>query len=366
MNHEFTQPNLHVALIHFPIGLFIVGVAIETFCMLFARRSSARIAGRWMILLGTIFCVPTVFSGLYAMRDVMQTGDLVGGSWNETLAQSPIANNPAAWEAMTDHLWLSVGATLAAMVLVCGWIAMSNAWRRLLGPVVLVGLIASSGAMLASAHHGGELVHVFRVTTQGDMKPGESQRVEPSTQPSTFHDTLLAVAPPLQSHVIVGGLTFAIAWLSLALSIRAVCESSAVAPSDLERIDPPIQIKRTPVARYWWLAAVLAFSAIASGWWYLANESGQWTFAGLLNLVRTERELSSQFLTRRVVHIASGSLLLILSIVLGLLTRFAPRSRFVITLLGLLVFVALVVQVWVGVVMLLDSSAGPVTVFAES
>ena len=72
MNDELIQPNLHIAIVHFPIALLVVGVLLETFSFLGWRRSTLRVAARWMILLGAVLSAPTATSGIYALSDVNQ------------------------------------------------------------------------------------------------------------------------------------------------------------------------------------------------------------------------------------------------------------------------------------------------------
>src|SRR5687768_10037846 len=89
---ELVNPNFHVILIHFPIGLLLTGTLIELFSFLGWRRSGFRIAGRWMILLGALLAIPTAFAGIYALSDVvrMQNAAPLDGTWSQTLAGSPI------------------------------------------------------------------------------------------------------------------------------------------------------------------------------------------------------------------------------------------------------------------------------------
>jgi uncharacterized membrane protein len=344
---EFTQPNLHVALVHFPIGLFVTGVLVETWCMLLARKSTLRQAGRWMILLGTILSVPVVMSGLYAMQDVMKTGELIGAPWQQTLDESPIAKNPAAWEAMTDHLWLSVGATAAALLAVCVYIAMSDAWRSRMGWLVHIVLLLACVTMGVAAHHGGELVHVHAVTT---TQPIDS--VAPTTSPTAF-DTFASLFPPMQGHVIFAGLTVAVACVALAVSVRV---QSVVIEEG---------VPKPPFARYVWLGVLLVLITTLTGWWYLANASDQWSMEKLFALLEKEREVAGTFFTRRTIHLVGGSVLFFSTIILGLLSWLKPRSSVALTLVGLVVFASLAAQVWVGTVLLLDGTQGPVTTFAE-
>ena len=70
MAKEFINPNLHVILIHYPLGLLVVGTLIELFSFLGWRNSAFRAAGRWMLLIGILSLTPTMFSGLYALADV--------------------------------------------------------------------------------------------------------------------------------------------------------------------------------------------------------------------------------------------------------------------------------------------------------
>ena len=69
MADRFIVPNLHVALLHFPIALLLLGTAIEVFSFLW-RRSGVRIAARWMILLGALSMLPAAASGMFAFSDV--------------------------------------------------------------------------------------------------------------------------------------------------------------------------------------------------------------------------------------------------------------------------------------------------------
>src|SRR5687767_14569856 len=101
---EFINPNLHVILIHYPLGLLVVGTLIELFSFLGWRRSAFRVAGRWMLLIGILSLPPTMFSGLYALADVnksSQTPD--DATWQEARQMSPIQGE--AWEFMTRHAW---------------------------------------------------------------------------------------------------------------------------------------------------------------------------------------------------------------------------------------------------------------------
>ena len=69
MTKEFINPNWHVLLIHYPLGVFVLGMVVELFSLLY-RGTSLRAAGRWMILIGALSAVPTALTGIYAFANV--------------------------------------------------------------------------------------------------------------------------------------------------------------------------------------------------------------------------------------------------------------------------------------------------------
>lgn len=159
--NSLIQPNLHIALVHFPIALLAIGTAIEVFCFLGWRRSSFRTAGRWMILLGALCSMPVAFSGLYAMVDVMARSGAPDGytSFAELKSLSAVHADESAWRHLERHLWLQVAATGAAMLVVLLWIACSDVWRRTLRLSLTLLLVAAVTVTLIGAHVGGKLVY---------------------------------------------------------------------------------------------------------------------------------------------------------------------------------------------------------------
>ena len=120
MQPQFINPNFHVILIHYPLALIGVGLLIELFAFLW-RRSTFRMAGRWMLL------VPAATSGLQAMSDVNRTPDTQSSNWAETRAASPIQGH--AWEMMKDHAWLNASGTAIFLLVMVLWLGASDAWR---------------------------------------------------------------------------------------------------------------------------------------------------------------------------------------------------------------------------------------------
>src|ERR1700677_291341 len=103
MASKIINPNLHVAFIHYPLGLLVAGAVIELFSFLWPR-SGIRAAAKWMILLGALSAVPATFSGLYALRDIAATQNtIVDGPWVDVRAASPLLSQPPVWKMLEQH-----------------------------------------------------------------------------------------------------------------------------------------------------------------------------------------------------------------------------------------------------------------------
>jgi len=230
--HHVISPNLHAILIHYPLGLIIVGVLIELFSFLW-RRSGFRAAGRWMILIGVASAIPAVTSGMYALYDVM--GDQMATTRKDMIAAAPL--NDHQWHLIRDHIKLNAVATGVMAIAVVFWIGSSDRWRhRLHWPILLV-LIFGVGSMIAGAWHGGEMVYsqgvAVRVTEPSMSNPAQNKEGEHShgqeNQPKTQLGKILhsiktpveRVADMVDVHVISAGWTVALALLTLGLSMRA-------------------------------------------------------------------------------------------------------------------------------------------------
>src|SRR5678815_5910799 len=100
---EFINPNWHVILIHYPIGLLTIGLVVEIISC-FKPKGGFRAAGRWMIAIGAVLAVPTLTSGLYAFRDTVSNDPIMlEQNWHEVAADSPW--NDTQWEFMSRHIW---------------------------------------------------------------------------------------------------------------------------------------------------------------------------------------------------------------------------------------------------------------------
>jgi hypothetical protein len=95
------------------------------------------------------------------------------------------------------------------------------------------------------------------------------------------------------------------------------------------------------------------------GWWVLLrSESVQnlWDFGGLWN---QHIKISD----RRMVHVIAAGAIVFLPLILSLVARFSPRKRGLIFGLGLLLILAVALQVWLGILLMWDTPDGAVVRF---
>jgi len=401
---EFINPNWHVILIHYPLGVFVLGVLIELLSV-FYRRGTLRSAGRWMILLGALLSIPTALTGLYALGNVARMNLPAGVDadvpWRTVVDSARLSNEQ--WEHLRQHAWVQAGATALAVLLVVVGLGSSDTWRRRLYFPLLLGLLFSLVAMLYGAWHGGEMVyrHGTAVLVNDAKAPvPDATGTQPADsaageQVQAKHSVEYFV-PPLQLHVTLAGLAVAVALGALGLSFRAVnVAGDAAALADAEReldaperdmlYQPPVPRgpaamdvvrslnpdtdvtgapRRLPVSRLWLLASLLAIGAASAGAWFLVKEeAGTWDPKQLWAMVKPA---GGNTMSRQFLHVATGAVIILTPLLLALVTRVSRRPRVSLTLLALLLLAAVVVQVWLGTLLLLDTSQGPVTRFNTS
>ncbi len=411
METEFVSPNWHVALVHFPLALLIVGTLIELFSFLW-RRHGFRAAGRWMILLGALSGIPTALAGVYALNDVARMGlnpALAEGPWREVAAASPLS--PAQWDMLEDHVWLQASATLLAVLASILWIACSDLWRGRLHLPLLLLLLVSVGLTVAGAWHGGEAVYRYGTGVSAIHPPPQALAQVPpvaraapgaaATAPSTAaaapaapaavheHSTpaveteprsrIEYYAPPLELHVVLAGTTVAIALAALGLSIRKITQGPPVTQVDhiAAALGPPptligaegaeieplpqatepqdVSIPRVPASRFWMLAFFLALLTAAGGLWVLSGDTGNWDVKEMWEDVRQN--------ARQYIHVLTGGAIAVLSLILAAFARWAPRQRWLLVIFALLLLLAVALQVWLGVLLMYDGMEGPLTKF---
>jgi uncharacterized membrane protein len=382
MNEKLINPNYHPLLIHYPIALLVTGTLIEVFSFLGWRRHGFRSAGRWMILLGALSAVPAALSGIYALNDVVRAGVSdadASGSWHQLATASPLIKHSAAWAIMVRHVWLQgIATTLVVLVVTC-WIACSDRLRGKLHFLFLLLLLAGIGLTGTGAWFGGEGVYQHAVGVADLSKP------EPEAPGLVYY------IDPLQMHVIGAGVALALAALSIGLAFRAMV--TARIPEDFHglddvlgghlhdsQVDPQIDPRpiapatmgelsqRVPSARFALLTSLAALLTAAGGWWVLARggESNVLAFHDLWMWIRDATQNNGFWLTRRLAHVICGLSIVIIPLLIAITTRFMPRSRTFLSVLTLLLLAVIAGQIWLGVLLINDSNAGPVTRFSPA
>jgi uncharacterized membrane protein len=356
---EFVNPNLHVALVHYPLALLISGTLIELFSFLW-RRHGFRAAGRWMILLGALSAIPTVLSGVYALYDVANpTGMSV--EWKQAVKDSPLNNQQ--WTMLKNHLLLETSATALAVLGAMVWIGCSDSWRHRLHLPLLSLLIGACALSAAGAWYAGEVVYRFGT--------GVGLRAGATTQPMTIE----YFVPPLQTHMIFAGATIALALAALALAIRNLTLGAPAtqvdfiaaalgAPATLiggesEDALPPepadVNLPWAPAARFWLLAALIGLVTAGLGVWVMAGGFGTWAPKELFSAVRET--------PRRLAHVIAGGSIVVLLLILAMAARWGTRQKWVLLFFATLLVIAVAMQVWLGILMLYDTPQGPLMHF---
>ena len=304
MAGQFINPNWHVILIHYPLGLLTIGIMIELFSFLW-RGSTVRTAARWMILLGALACIPAVTSGLYAFRDVVSPGSSDEHTWVQVKQTSRWS--PEQWEFMEDHItWAAIASALFVVAVVV-WLGASDEWRRRLRWPVLIALLLGLAMMSNAAWHSGETV--YRHGTAVRVEAG-TQQAEPHAA-NEHHDETSRVeyyVLPLQLHLLMAGLVIAVAAGALGLSIRRGAlevDATDLAVAQIETASDPVAsalagrpLEPSPTeqivlvgppkvfpARFWIIACLLAIGTVAAGLW----EAGVWAPKQVLEMLAQDR-----------------------------------------------------------------------------
>src|SRR2546421_2918206 len=147
---QLVNPNLHVMLIHFPIGLLFVGTIIELLSFMW-RRSGFRAAGRWMILIGALASIPAATTGMFAARQAMDI------SPDEKLVdlkkEAPL--DAEQWDHLRHHIKFNGSAAVLLGLLVVGWLGASDHVRQRAHIGYVVALLIAVGLITCGAWHGG-------------------------------------------------------------------------------------------------------------------------------------------------------------------------------------------------------------------
>ena len=360
-------PNQHVALVHFPLALLMVGVLIELVCAIGYRQSSARAAGRWMILLGAAFGWPAVYTGLFALRDVAIAGmpDLAEGTWNQMRAGSPALSKPATWDALRNHLLIAGGAIAAANLVVIVWLMAGERLRRSLYVPAMIILLVSCAAIGMAAWFAGEIVYWHDAT-----RIAESPGINGQNQRPIDH-TVRAVVPPLQTHVTLAGCVTGLALLTWGVAARTrrvpetVSEAAATLPPDpaVDRIFAAFQpatietSAEPPSAALGWLTLLAVLATGALGLWSLADSFESWKPVDLMKAVLdTDNKVGP--VSRRLAHAIGALVIAVVAILVAIAGKRSRRGRILPLLIGTLLFAAVIAQTWFGLLLLFDTNGG--------
>ena len=385
-------PNLHVILIHFPLGLLGLGVLIEVFSFLW-RRTGLHQAARWMILLGALGLLPAGTSGIYAMLDVMNQGRDGTDAWAQLKSDSGFTAQD--WEQAKDHLLFSGVGTGLALVAVVGWMGASDKGRRWLYPFSLLALLAAMGLITLGAWHGGEMVfrHGFGVEGVKGVLQADSL-----ADHASWRDKVDGTVSLIQLHLVAAGLVFAAAVGALGCALRRATAADAALggrpvqqAADVLAAAPPALVEERsqelplaawqpprrpqrpnsplpplpapmPSARLWLLATVLAIATAAVGLWSAALLL--WPGIADWDSLKTAiHKIATPDERRMGLHIIFGAAIVVLGLLLALVARWAPRGRVVLSFLALPLVLLMAAQTYSGVLILYDGDGGPLTQF---
>lgn len=376
-------PNYHVILIHYPLALLAMGLLIEILSFLW-RRSSARAAGRWMILLGTLCMVPAATSGVYALFDIAAHGQEQTDSWQDVKDGSGFTDHD--WALARDHVLFNSAATGLALFAVVVWIGSTDRVRRALYVPVLLALLIAMGLMTEGAWHGGEMVFRKGFGVEGNKGVLQMASVPAS---ATLREKIDMRASPRQLHLIFAGIVFAIAAAALGLSIRrSVTDEHPWIPANRlreERIEildpddpeatlrpgsllgalndtsnaifPPREIRP---ARFWVVAAIATILTIFGGLYI----GGFLVWPNVIDWPAAKNamlDINTPGQRRMAAHIVFGASILVLTVILACLARWAPRARVFLGACALLLIAVMAAQVWIGILLLYDGDTGPLS-----
>lgn len=405
MAKEFINPNWHVILIHLPLGIFVLGVLIELFSFLY-RHSAVRSVARGMIWLGALAALPAAYTGMYAFADVVQMAtpqeaeyetareEAFDRPWHET-TRAATGLSYEQWDLLGGHVWCQGVATVTAALLATVAFGLSDRWRRKLQAPLMLGLLFSLVAMVWGAYYGGEMVYRHGMGVAIVEHAAADKGIEslpPATAESVPAPATVPVARgieyfilPLQLHITLAGIAAAISLAALGMSMRVLATAdqwrdpevaSARNLLDLEtgpRGDDDAAFTRgrspdadaggmpmgIPAGPFWLLAAGGVLLTALAGAWFLAglDEVGGFKPQDMWKAIVGK--------PRRLFHVATGGALLVLPLILALVARFARRSKALLWIFGLLLIIALGVQVWLGVLLLFDTPTGDIYQFNQ-
>ncbi|HEY0008377.1 MAG TPA: DUF2231 domain-containing protein [Tepidisphaeraceae bacterium] len=386
---ELVKPNWHAAVVHFPIALLMLGAGIELLSFAGWRRSSLRTAGRWMMVFGALTGVPSAFVGIHALADVLPAGGLA------ELRQS----DPLGADRVWYHVAVQSVSTALSIIIVATWLALSDHWRDRLSIVFKLGLASIIGLTLAGAWLGGEMVYSHKVgpgyfPVEEPLLPNQKASEFPtSLSDQPIEKTLADALVPEQVHLWTAGLAMAMATIGLGLSMRRVTQNEDPAATEEARsverivrafgtepggrIDPHsaprerVSVNHTPPLRaggLWFLTLILMTLTAIGGLWVTAHEADAWSFSDMRSAITEPMSNGDPGapprITRRLAHLVTGVVIVADTLVLALLSLALPRKGWLLIIFAVPLVLAMAIQIWLGVLLVLEGPGGLITRFA--
>lgn len=136
--------NFHPLIIHFPIALTLVAVALDIAALLL-KKEDWHTAAKWNYLAATITALGALGTGLYAEDGIPTSG--------------------ASHDLAETHKLLGIGFTILTTFLVLWRFLAKTSFPRRLGLVYICGIVTAAGLVAATGHWGGRLVYEHGIGT---------------------------------------------------------------------------------------------------------------------------------------------------------------------------------------------------------
>jgi len=367
---RFINPNFHVILIHYPLALLTVGLLLELLAI-FRPAVTLRAAASWMVLLGALAGAPAAASGIFAKYDVMQqlAGADDGATWHDIRVDANLTRLQT--RLLNRHvLYSSIGSALALLTAVV-WLGLSPRWPQPLGAPLWLIFAVSMGLMVVGSQGAGEMVYRTQFATRTQAAADKLQadwnsRMNSATGREKLMMLLDYYVDPLQAHVIVAGLVMALAAAAYGTSLQKSAQLRLQPSPDQERAQAPVQPPATaPATALWVLTALAAALAVLIGWYVFSKDapSPLDVTAVFKSAIWQPFRKDPADGSRVLAHLALGSAIVLLAILLVLSAKWGARRQLLIGFLGLVMLAVIAAQIGVGVLMLYDTDSGPLTHF---
>jgi len=401
---RFINPNYHVILIHYPLGVFVLGVILEIISFI-SSKSSARVAARWMIVLGALLSVPAATSGIAALHDVQKQG-----AWAVD-----------RYAFMRSHvLWMSIGTLLAVFCAIVG-LGASNLWRNRLRIPLLLGCLAALGCMTNGAWYAGESIYTMGTSVMMVKYKGKGEKITPTIPPAMQHRPELQPPPDESSatpderaqmehqykydrfakyyiggeeqvHIVVAGFALAFALGAMGLSFRRLTSLRSYDQMQMEseqqevsliggpprRVTDDVAMMRTlnpdaavepqervPVSRFWLLSILVTLITVVLGYWILEKDKFATSegFHAFLRVIAYPKEHHDEM--RHFAHFVLGCGLVLVMFLMAILELWMPRRRIALAFFSIVLVFLMVAQVWIGILLTFDDE-GPLMHFNKA